>query len=353
MNDSHSAPRRRFTLSARARRRLAWALAAIVAVAVIGAVVIRSTPWPSAMLIRAVFEQGGAATVEEMIPYVPATRYDERLDIQYSDGTAGDDTTLDVVSPAGNDPLPTIVWIHGGAWISGDKTDVDPYLRILAHEGYTTVSLDYTRGPEAVYPTAVVQLNEALAYLDANADDLRIDRERLILAGDSAGANLASQLATLTTNPAYAELLDIEPALDAEQVIGTVLNCGVYDLDTMDDLTGISHWGFQIALWAYTGTRDWSVSAQGTTMSTIDFVDESFPPTYISGGNGDGLTWIQSVPMANTLATAGVDVTTLFWPMDHSPALPHEYQFQLDDDEAHVALRETVEFLERVTSESR
>ena len=33
-------------------------------------------------------------------------------------------------------------------------------------------------------------------------------------------------------------------------------------------------------------------------MSTIDFVTADFPPTYISGGNGDGLTWLQSIPMA-------------------------------------------------------
>ena len=65
-------------------------------------------------------------------------------------------------------------------------------------------------------------------------------------------------------------------------------------------------------------------------MSTIDFVTADFPPTFIGGGNGDGLTWLQGVPMSQRLRQEGVDVTTLFWPAEHTPALQHEYQFHLD-----------------------
>src|SRR5690606_861577 len=105
----------------------------------------------------------------------------------------------------------TIVWIHGGAWISGSTGNVDPYLKILAAEGYTTVALGYGLGPEATYPTAVTQLNEALAYIDDHADEFSIDTTQIVLAGDSAGAQLASQMATLITNPAYADLVGIRP----------------------------------------------------------------------------------------------------------------------------------------------
>jgi hypothetical protein len=45
----------------------------------------------------------------------------------------------------------------------------------------------------------------------------------------------------------------------------------------------------------------------------------------------------------------GVDVTPLFWPADHVPALPHEYQFHLDYEDAQAALVETLEFLAGVT----
>ena len=47
------------------------------------------------------------------------------------------DTTLDVFRPdVADEPLPAVFWVHGGAWISGHKSDVDPHLRILASEGY-------------------------------------------------------------------------------------------------------------------------------------------------------------------------------------------------------------------------
>jgi acetyl esterase/lipase len=336
--------------SPRAQRRIGIVLAIVLAVGIVVSIVGESTPWPSALVIRAVFEQGGAATAQEMTRHVPATPLSEKLDVQYSDGSAGGNTTFDAFSPrSGSEALPTVVWVHGGAWISGSKSDIDPYLRILAGSGYTTVGVNYTVGPEAQYPTALEQLNDALAFLVSHAEQYRVDPRRIVLAGDSAGANLASQLAVLTTNPDYAGLLGITPALHPDQLVGTILNCGVYDLRTMADLSGIVAWGFQIALWGYTGTRNWSASYAGATMSTVDFVTPDFPATFISGGNGDGLTWIQSVPMFNKLRNEGVDVTSLFWAADHQPALDHEYQFHLDQPEARTALDDTLAFLAKVT----
>ena len=115
-------------------------------------------------------------------------------------------------------------------------------------------------------------------------------------------------------------------------------------------LDGVLGWGFKSAMWAYSGTRTWAEDSTGATMSTIDWVTKDFPTTYISGGNGDGLTWSQSIPMAQRLDELGVDVTTLFWPAPHEPKLPHEYQFHLDLDDAQTALEKTVEFLNANTT---
>lgn len=300
------------------------------------------------MLIRGVFEAGARATVNEMLPYVPSSGVTDKLDVPVT--VSSGNSTFDVFTPSdAPGALPTVVWVHGGAWISGSKTNIAPYLRILASHGYTTIGLSYPIAPEATYPTAVHDLNDTLAYISENAADLGVDPTQIILAGDSAGAQLASQLATITTNPAYAHLLGITPSLAASQLIGTILHCGVYDLDAMAELNGIEAWGLKVALWAYTGTREWSDTAAGATMSTVNFVTEDFPPTFLSGGNGDALTWIQSVPMSTTLKNSGVDVTELFWPASHEPALPHEYQFHLDLADAHTALEHTVTFLDRLT----
>ena len=307
------------------------------------------SPWPAAMLIRSVFEKGAADTVAEMEPFVPLTGVDAQYGLPYADG--GADTTFDLFRPSGEtEPLPTVVWIHGGAWISGQSQNVDPYLQMITSHGYTSVSLNYTVAPEAAYPTAVTQLNDALAYLVANADDLGIDPNRIVIAGDSAGANLTSQLAVITTSPDYASEVGITPALTPDQLKAVILNCGIYDVSEIPNAPGLTGWGFRIALWAYLGVRDWSDSPGDKQMSTVDHVTSDFPTTWISGGNGDPLTDSQSKPLADKLGSLGVDVETVFYPADTEPALPHEYQFHLDFGEAQSALVSTLDFLERVTS---
>ncbi len=313
-------------------------LAAGVAFAVFAYV----NPWPSALVIRAMFESNAAKTVTEMTPYVPTSGVDEQLDV--------DSGTLDVFSPSDSTgPLPTVVWIHGGAWISGDKGNIDPYIRIIAARGFTTVALNYTIAPEATYPTALNQLNDALGYLVAHADELRIDPDQIVIAGDSAGAQYTAQLATLVTSPKYAQLVGITPSLSPQQLRAVVVNCGIYDVSGIPNAPGIGGWGFRTALWAYLGTKDWSHTPGGEQMSTLDDVTADFPQTWISGGNADPLTTTQSKPFAARLESLGVKVTSVFYDEDHVPALPHEYQFHLDFEDAQTALDSTAAFLHSVT----
>lgn len=334
---------------ARRWHRTKIALGVVVAVLAVIAIIGAITPWPSAMAIRAVFTKGGQDTAAEMERHVTDAKLTETLDVAYADD--GVDTTMDVFAPASADgPLPTIVWIHGGAWVSGSKEDVAPYLRILAAEGYTAIGVNYTLGPEGAYPLAVNQINEALAYIDEHATDLGVDPDQIVLAGDSAGGQLASQLATLITNPDYAAIMNISPALTPAQLDATILNCGVYDLSALAELDGVVGWGLKSSMWAYSGTKSWAEGSTGSTMSTIDWVTADFPTTYISGGNGDGLTWLQGIPMTARLEALGVDVTSLFWAMDHEPALPHEYQFHLDMPDARTALQKTIDFLDANTT---
>jgi acetyl esterase/lipase len=321
-------------------------LTAVLVVVVVAAV----NPWPSAMLIRGLFEQGARDTISEMDPYVPSDGVSAHDDIVYGD--AGADTSLDVFYPTGTaQPLTTVVWIHGGAWISGDKRDVDPYLQILASHGYTAVGLNYTISPEATYPTALNQLNDALGFLIEHADEYNIDPDRIVLAGDSAGSQYTSQLATLVTSPDYATRVGVTPSLAPDQLRAVILNCGIYDVRGIPNAPGIGGWGFRIALWSYLGQKDWSALPGAQDMSTIEYVTADFPATWISGGNGDPLTAGQSKPLAAKLQQLGVDVTTVFYPDDETPALPHEYQFHLDFAAARSALESTVAFLGTVDAD--
>ncbi len=317
------------------------------------ALVATISPWPSALLIRALFESEARKTLAELEPYAPTEGIDETLNVAYATdgpGSGSSDTTLDAFSPSDSSgPLPTVVWIHGGAWISGSKENVNPYTRILASKGYTAITLNYTVAPDATYPVALNQLNTALGYLIDNAEELRIDPSRIVIAGDSAGSQYASQLATAITSPVYAEKVGLTPALTPDQLKAVVLTCGIYDVSGIPDAPGLGGWGFRAALWAYLGTKAWSETPGGELMSTLDDVTADFPTAWITGGNGDPLTATQSRPLAAKLTSLGVDVTTVFYPDDHVPSLPHEYQFKLDFEDAQTALDSMEQFLERVT----
>lgn len=324
----------------------------LVALIVLPIVAINVSPWPGAMLIRYVFERGSENTRIALEAHAPDT---VTLIPDEAYRPDDDDARLDVYFPsslAEGDQLPTVIWTHGGAWISGDKSDAGPYFELIADGGFTVVALNYSVGPEETYPTAVHQLNDAHAYVLANAERLHVDPDQIFLAGDSAGAQLSSQLAAIITNPAFATDMGITPALSPGQLSGLVLNCGIYDMAAFTDTTGGTEtfvtrllvWGTTTSLWAYTGSRDLDTDAL-RQMSSIDHVTADYAPAWISGGNGDPLTDEQSRPLATKLETLGVDVTTLFYPEDHEPSLGHEYQFNLDNEDGQNALASTIDFL--------
>ncbi|MCA1006795.1 alpha/beta hydrolase [Rhodococcus hoagii] len=315
-----------------------------------GVVAFVTSPRPGALVVRAVFGREARRTTGALRKHAPGGVASITAQ-QYRDGD--DDAHLDVYFPAElsgtRETLPTVIWTHGGAWISGDRANCATYYELIADAGFTVVSLDYSLGPEHRYPTAVEQLRDAHAYVLANAARLHVDPNRIVLAGDSAGAQLSSQLATIATSPDYARAIGIETALRPEQLRGVVLNCGIYDVPNMVGGPGIIGWGTTESIWAYTGTRDIANSESVAQMSTLHHVTEGFPPTYISGGNADGLTEKQSKALASRLTELGVAVTTVFYPDDHEPPLAHEYQFDLDTADGRNALDRTIEFLREHT----
>ncbi|WP_163313982.1 alpha/beta hydrolase, partial [Klebsiella aerogenes] len=82
-------------------------------------------------------------------------------------------------------------------------------------------------------PTPIRQANRALAFLSAQASQLKINANKMVLAGDSAGAQIAAQTAALVTNERYAQALRISPEPMANQIAGVLLYCGVYDITQM------------------------------------------------------------------------------------------------------------------------
>ncbi len=93
-----------------------------------------------------------------------------------------------------NKPAPVVVWVHGGAWRSGSKSDV-PVKRWI-EQGFAIASVDYRLSPEAPFPAQVHDIKAAIRFLQSKAAELQIDSQKVVIAGSSAGGHLAALVGT-------------------------------------------------------------------------------------------------------------------------------------------------------------
>lgn len=105
--------------------------------------------------------------------------------------------------------LPCVVYFHGGGWMLGSAQSHDAVARALCAGGDVVVlNVDYRLAPEHVFPAAVEDAVAAFRWTHAHAEELGIDPNRIAVAGDSAGGNLAAVVAQVTTRDG-----DAKPAL--------------------------------------------------------------------------------------------------------------------------------------------
>ena len=103
-------------------------------------------------------------------------------------------TSFDLYLPAGCGPFPVLVWVHGGAWVGGDKSNPEALDRAAYafSLGYALASTNYRlanqygKGAWPDYPNDVA---DAVAHIVDNAVELRLDAERISLLGHSAGGH--------------------------------------------------------------------------------------------------------------------------------------------------------------------
>jgi acetyl esterase len=317
-----------------------------IVVATIAAAFLLS-PWPSVFVIRTIFDSGAAEASAKLEKHLPRSIQTETR--QYDPADA--DAFMDIHRPTrvlvGT---PIIVWVHGGGFVSGRRSDLTNYTKILAGQGFVVVNIDYTIAPDAKYPVPVRQVNEALGYLSRNAQAPGVNPDHIVLAGDSAGAQIAAQTAAVIASPRYAQIIGIEPSLSDRQIAGVLLFCGVYDVTRMGKGGGLIGWFMKSTTWAYSGERDWRDAKGFESMNVAPNITSNYPPAFVSAGNADPLG-PQSVSFADSLEAKGVVVDRLFFPSGYEPPLGHEYQFDLDTAEGKEALTKLVTWLRTLPSQ--
>ncbi len=120
--------------------------------------------------------------------------------------------------PDGDGPFPGVVYLHGGGWVIGGLDTHDKICRALGRRaGAVVVSVDYRRAPEHAFPAALEDSVDAVAWVADNAAALRIDSQRLVIAGDSAGGAMSTIVAAKardTGGPALALQVLVYPVAD-------------------------------------------------------------------------------------------------------------------------------------------
>ncbi len=100
-------------------------------------------------------------------------------------------------------PAPTLIFVHGGSWRSGKRSDYLFYLLDYAQKGYVTVTVSYRMIKDALFPAAVQDLDCAVRWIRQHADEYGIDADRMALVGGSAGAHLSLLVGYDGDNPAF------------------------------------------------------------------------------------------------------------------------------------------------------
>jgi acetyl esterase/lipase len=192
---------------------------------------------------------------------------------------------LDIYWPAeGNGPFPVIIAIHGGAFMGGDKRDVQltPMLEGLKR-GYAVVSVNYRMSGEAIFPALVHDLKAAIRWIRANAEAFLFDPDRIATWGGSAGGYL-SLMAGVSSGVIELASPELGNSDRSDNVQAVVAWFPPTDFATMDD--ELSHSGFIIpAEFSHNGENSPESLLLGNKITdSPELVRIANPATYIHPG---------------------------------------------------------------------
>ena len=184
----------------------------------------------------------------------------------------------------GRTGCPTLLFLHGGAWVFGDKREQGiPFMLHLAAHGWVCVTANYRLSPKATFPDHLIDVKDALRWVREHAAEYGADPDFVVVSGASAGGHLAALVALTANEPAY------QPGF--EDVDTTVQGCvcwyGVYDLTNRVGARGRGFARFiERTLLKVRFADDAGAFAAA---SPVDRVHPGAPPTMIVQGSNDTL----------------------------------------------------------------
>lgn len=245
----------------------------------------------------------------------------EHRDISY--GSHGKDNLLDVYYPEGTTkPLPTIVSIHGGGYVYGTKEIYRRYGMDMASRGFAFVNFNYRLAPKWKFPTPLADTGAVLEWVVKNQHRYHLDPDRIILVGDSAGAQLTSHYAAIHTNPDFAALFPIKMPKVNIRAIG--LFCGMYDIPAFarGQHKGLAN--------DYLGRK---FDMTDPRLNVLGAITENYPPAFVITSCCDFLRE-PARPMYEFLTAKGIDAEFHCYGTDEAKEVGHVFHVNIIHPEA-------------------
>jgi acetyl esterase/lipase len=201
--------------------------------------------WDSSWKVsRAVPLRGRSVRVTKNIDYWGDGDRRHRLDIYQARRTAPEESPEEAPEGAPEDApqaaqgAPVMVYIHGGAWVMGDKREQGkPMMYELVARGWVCVAINYRLSPKAVWPAHIVDAKKAMAWVKAHIGEYGGDSSFVAVSGGSAGGHLCALLALTAGDPSFQPgFEDADTSVDA-----CVPFYGVMDMTGSDE--GASRYG--------------------------------------------------------------------------------------------------------------
>jgi len=202
-----------------------------------------------------------------------------------------------------SEPRPTVLCIHGGGWVSGDKSYMHDVAAPLADLGLVAVCPQYRFAPVHRFPAAIQDVQACVAFLREHAVEFGIDPARMASLGNSSGGHLAAMAGLTCGLQAVVDICGISDMVNAEGPQYSIGAAFVFE---------------------FMGATPDQAKEQYEEASPITFVSPNSPPFLIIHGEADDIVPIeQSVMLRDALAKNGVDAEYHTFPNEgHSYSYP-------------------------------